>query len=100
VGGWTVSHGTCLPAGAIAEYAPFDLVTLTRERDDAGEPTQWYGILGERQGGERSRRIQAEILFVQADTLLQTWHGTTEQAAPAALWHHAILRAAVAFLMD
>lgn len=41
MGGWTVSHGTCLPAGAIDEYAPFDLMTLTRERIPSvaeGEP--------------------------------------------------------------
>lgn len=82
------------------DYHPFDDVTLHRVRDVAGEPTHWYSITGSRHGVERSCRVHYEELFRHADQHLRQQYGKTSETATSAEWGHAILRAAVAFLMD
>jgi hypothetical protein len=46
-----------------ADYDPFDVVTLTRIRDDNGEPTDLVEIEGLRQGGMRSRIVRSRFGF-------------------------------------
>jgi hypothetical protein len=89
----------CLPCPADDAY-PFEHVTWTRVRGDEGKFTAWVDLLAERQGGERSLRMPIAQLLEQALQQLDQYHrhdtsrGLTEQL------EHAMIRAAVAFLMD
>ena len=85
----------------LSDYEPFELVTLVRVRNAEGEPTDTYIVLAERGGGERSVRVQVDLHFHQADVHLEDHHGIAPgEPVSQKEWRHAVLRAAVAFLID
>jgi hypothetical protein len=84
-----------------AEYHPFESVTLTRVRDDYGEPTNRVEIEGLRQGGMRTCVVPYARLLEQADMHWEFSHGKTRDVPMSPReFAHAIMRAAVAFLID
>lgn len=83
------------------DYHPFDIVTLTRIRDESGEPTNQVEIEGLRQGGMRTRIVPYARLLDQADMHWEIAHGKTRvDPMSAAEFAHSVMRAAVAFLID
>jgi hypothetical protein len=83
------------------DYHPFDIATLTRVRDENGEPTERVEIEGLRQGGMRTRVVMYTRLLEQADLHWEFAHGKTKENPQSARdFAHATMRAAVAFLMD
>ena len=50
-------HSSTMELPCEADYDPFDIVSLTRLRDDEGEPTELVEIEGLRQGGMRTRIV-------------------------------------------
>lgn len=82
-------------------FWPFETLTITRIRDDRGDPTEWCMIEGLRQGGARERRARYQALFDQAELHLKSEHGKSfSDPHDAQEFEHAIMRAAVALLMD
>ncbi len=80
---------------------PFDRVTWTREKHADGTPTGWYVILGERDGGERSIRVPGGTLLDQADDHIRYTHGVgPDEPINGELYAHALMRSAVALLID
>jgi hypothetical protein len=83
------------------DYHPFDTVTLTRVLDEHGESTNLVEIEGLRQGGMRTRIVTYTRLLEQAGLHWEFAHGKTrEDPQSAREFAHAMMRAAVAFLMD
>jgi hypothetical protein len=83
------------------DYHPFDIATLTRVRDENGEPTERVEIEGLRQGGMRTRVVTYTRLLEQADLHREIAHGTTSADPQSAReFAHATIRGAVAFLVD
>jgi hypothetical protein len=83
------------------DFHPFDSVTLHRVRGGDGEPTEFVDVEAVRDGGMRTRRVRYAQLLEQADMHLEFSHGRTKDAPmPARDFAHAMMRAAVAFLMD
>ena len=84
-----------------ADYAPFDLVTVTRLRATNGEPTEWVDLEGLRDGGARDVRVRYLDLWHQMDVHLQRFHGKHVAAPMSPMeFAHATVRAAVTLLMD
>jgi hypothetical protein len=84
-----------------ADYYPFDSVSLTRVRDEHGEPTDRVEIEGLRQGGMRTRVVPYVRLLEQADVHWEFGHGKTKDDPMSPReFAHATMRAAVAFLID
>jgi hypothetical protein len=80
---------------------PFEIVTLTRERNADGTPIGFYTITGEREGSERSVRVPAATLLEHADNHLEHGHGVkASDPINGELYRHAIKRASVALLID
>jgi hypothetical protein len=83
------------------DYHPFDSVTLTRVRDEDGEPTEFVEIEGLRQGGMRTRRVRYIQVLEQAEMHLEFQHGKSrDDPMTAQEFAHGMIRAAVALLMD
>jgi hypothetical protein len=84
-----------------SDYHPFDSVTLTRVRDEHGEPTDRVEIEVVRQGGMRTRIVSYARLLEQADVHWEFSHGKSRDDPQSAHESaHTVIRAAVAFLMD
>lgn len=84
-----------------ADYDPFDSVTLTRVRDEYGEPTGLVEIEGLRQGGMRTRVVPYVRVLEQADVHWEFSHGKSKNdPMSAGEFAHTVIRAAVALLMD
>lgn len=86
---------------AAADYDPLDTVSLTQVRTPDGEPTGWVEIEGLRQGGMRTRIVAYTRPLEQADLHWEIGHEKTRDDPQSAdEFAHAMMRAAVAFLMD
>jgi hypothetical protein len=83
------------------DYDPCDRVTLTRIRDAEGEPTEWVETEGLRDGRDRSVTVRYGELWDQATMHLEFSHGKgRNDPVDTREFAHAIIRAAVAFLLD
>ncbi len=80
---------------------PFDSVTIHREHDVAGQATGWCVIEGLRHGGAREVREHYQTLWDQAEHHLEVCHGKTFKDPHTPVeFNHAIMRAAIALLID
>jgi hypothetical protein len=96
-----VWHSSTMELLCGADYDPFDVVMLTRIRDEDGEPTDLVEIEGLRQGGMRTRIVPYLRLLDQADMHWEMSHGKRrDDPMNTAEFAHSVMRAAVAFLID
>ena len=94
-------HSETMESRCLEDHSPFDVVTLSRIRDADGEPTGLVEIEGLRQGGMRTRIVAYTRLLDQADMHWEIGHGKAKgDPMSANEFAHAIIRAAVAFLID
>ena len=83
------------------DYAPFDLVTITRVRDAQGEPTEWVTIEGLRDGGARGVQVRYLAHWHQMNVHLERFHGKRLTDPMSAMeFAHATIQTAVTILMD